>query len=89
MSSAVMNFSRAEREALLAAPRRRFDPGPPPEALAAVDRAWEVAERLARRGLELNFAAGGVQLRTLRGRVLRTLSPMEAIDVMLGLADPD
>ena len=80
-----MNFTPAEREALL--PKRRFPSGPPAEAMAAVDQAWEIARRMAFAGRELHFGDGAVQMRTLSGTVLRELSAEEAVDIMCGFAD--
>jgi hypothetical protein len=61
----------------------------PAEAMAAVDAAFAIAERLAARDRELHFTSAGVQVRTLDGTVLRTLSAAEALDVMCGLAHID
>jgi hypothetical protein len=71
-----------------APPEPLDSPGPiPPDALAAVDDAAEIAAQLAARDRELHFTSAGVQLRRLDGTVLRRLSPSEAMDVMCGLAD--
>ena len=61
----------------------------PAEAMAAVDAAFEIAEQLAARNRELHFTSAGVQVRTLDGTVLGTLSATEALDVMCGLAGVD
>ena len=64
--------------------------GPPPSVWQEVDRAAQVAEDLIADGRELHFEldpAGGrltIQVRDRRGRVLRTLTPGEALDVASG-----
>ena len=61
---------------------------PPPEALREVDRAAARADELWRDKRELHFEMDEdsgrvlVQVRDLDGRVIRTVSPSEALDVM-------
>jgi hypothetical protein len=63
---------------------------PPAEVRAAVDAAWRRGAELAARGKELHFASDPhsgrlvVQLRTLAGEVLQTLSPSAVFDVIDG-----
>lgn len=64
--------------------------GPPAELLDQMARADEVNARLQRSGLQISFAlsSGGeslqIELRDESGRVLRTLSLSEAIDLAEG-----
>jgi len=63
---------------------------PPPDALREVDRAAERAEELWRDHRELHFEMDEdsgrviVQVRDLDGRVIRTIPPSEALDVLAG-----
>ena len=63
---------------------------PPPDALREVDRAAARADELWREHRELHFAMDEdsgrviVQVRDLEGRVIRTIPPSEALDVMSG-----
>jgi uncharacterized FlaG/YvyC family protein len=63
---------------------------PPPEVRLAVQAAAGRAEQLRREQRELHFEldedAGRVvvQVRDLDGRVIRTIAPSEALDVMSG-----
>jgi hypothetical protein len=63
---------------------------PPPEVLAEVDAAWERAGQLAAANRELHFAfdeaAGSlvIEIRTLTGKVLGTVAPSRALDVIGG-----
>ena len=63
---------------------------PPPDALREVDRAAARADELWRSGRELHFAMDDdsgrviVKVRDLEGRVIRTIPPSEALDVMSG-----
>ena len=63
---------------------------PPPDALREVDRAAARAEELWLEQRELHFAMDEdsgrvvVQVRDLDGRVIRTIPPSEALDVMSG-----
>jgi FlaG protein len=63
---------------------------PPPDALREVDRAAERAEELWHDKRELHFAMDEdskrviVQVRDLDGRVIRTIPPSEALDVLSG-----
>lgn len=63
---------------------------PPPDALREVGRAAARAEELWREQRELHFAVDDesgrviVQVRDLDGRVIRTIPPSEALDVMSG-----
>jgi hypothetical protein len=60
---------------------------PPPEVLAEVDAAAARVDELAAAGREVHFITtpgGGrvvIELRTLDGTVLRTLSPSEALEL--------
>lgn len=64
--------------------------GPPPELLDQMARADAVNTRLRRSGREIAFALSAdgcslqIELRDENGRVLRTLSLSEAIDVAEG-----
>jgi flagellar protein FlaG len=63
---------------------------PPPDALREVDRAAARADELWRDQRELHFAMDEdsgrviVQVRDLEGRVIRTIPPSEALDVLSG-----
>jgi flagellar protein FlaG len=63
---------------------------PPVDALREVDRAAERADELWREKRELHFAMDEdsgrviVQVRDLDGRVIRTIPPSEALDIMSG-----
>jgi hypothetical protein len=63
---------------------------PPPDALREVDRAAERAEELWKDKRELHFEVDEdsgrviVQVRDLEGRVIRTIPPSEALDVLSG-----
>ncbi len=63
---------------------------PPEDALREVDRAAARADELWRDKRELHFAMDEdsgrviVQVRDLEGRVIRTIPPSEALDVMSG-----
>ena len=63
---------------------------PPPAVLAEVDAAWEHAGRLAAQDRELHFVHDAqtrrlvIEVRTLAGAVVRTLSPSQALAVMGG-----
>lgn len=84
------------RSALAPAMRSRPDPIPqaPPESVRAeVDAAARRYEQLRQMGRELHFRTddGGtivVDVCDLEGRVLRTVPPSEALDIMAG-ASPD
>ena len=64
--------------------------GPPPEVLAEVDEAWLRFEQLADQDRELHFdideASGRViiEVRTLAGAVLKTISPSHALAAVSG-----
>jgi flagellar protein FlaG len=63
---------------------------PPPDALREVDRAAARAEELWNDRRELHFEMDEdsgrviVQVRDLEGRVIRTIPPSEALDVLSG-----
>jgi FlaG protein len=63
---------------------------PPPDALREVDRAAARADELWKEERELHFEVdedGGrviVQIRDLEDRVIRTIPPSEALDVLSG-----
>ena len=63
---------------------------PPPDARREVDRAAARAEELWREQRELHFEMDEesgrviVQVRDLEGRVIRTIPPSEALDVLSG-----
>jgi flagellar protein FlaG len=63
---------------------------PPPEVLDLVADASDVVRELARNNRELHFRTDEetgrviVQVRDLEGRVIRTIPPSEALDVMSG-----
>ena len=63
---------------------------PPPDALREVDHAAACADELWRDKRELHFAMDEdsgrviVQVRDLEGRVIRTIPPSEALDVLSG-----
>jgi uncharacterized FlaG/YvyC family protein len=63
---------------------------PPPDALREVDRAAQRADELWRDQRELHFEMDEdsnrviVQVRDLDGRVIRTIPPSEALDVLSG-----
>jgi hypothetical protein len=65
---------------------------PPPEVLAEVDAAWLRAGELAARNLELHFCSDWdsgrviVEVRTLAGEVLSTISPSHSLEIMCGEA---
>jgi hypothetical protein len=67
---------------------------PPPDALEAVDAAFERMEQLRAQNRELHFAkdpASGrvtVEVRDLDGNVIRTIPPSQALDVMDGQMGP-
>ena len=64
--------------------------GPPPELLDQMARADQINVRLRKSGRELSFALSSdgrslrIELRERSGRVLRTLSLGEAIDIAEG-----
>ena len=63
---------------------------PPRELNAAVDAAAQRAQALAAGGRELNFMvdAGGdlrVEVRDVRGDVVKVVSPSQAMSIMSGL----
>jgi flagellar protein FlaG len=63
---------------------------PPPEVLAVVDAAWDRAAELAAANRELHFSRDNltgrtiIEVRTLDGEVLRTISPSRLLDVIGG-----
>jgi hypothetical protein len=63
---------------------------PPPDALREVDRAAARADELRKDERELHFAMDDdsgrvtVQVRDLEGRVIRTIPPSEALDIVSG-----
>jgi hypothetical protein len=63
---------------------------PPPYVLRQVDAAGRRAEELWNARRELHFDVDDesgrvvIQLRDLEGRVVRTILPSEALDIMLG-----
>jgi flagellar protein FlaG len=65
-------------------------PVPPEDALREVDRAAARADELWRDKRELHFAMDEdsgrviVQVRDLEGRVIRTIPPSEALDILSG-----
>jgi hypothetical protein len=65
---------------------RDIPPSPPASVLEEVDAAFARAEQLRATGRELHFGLDAItarvviQIRTLRGDVLRSLSPMAALD---------
>lgn len=66
---------------------------PPDEVLEQMHEANEVGERLRAQNRELHFEPDQdgrvtIELRTLDGSVVRTLSPSEALDVASGAAPP-
>jgi len=67
-----------------------FPPYPPPEVLDEVGAAAERAEALAAANRELHFRVDDetgrvvVEVRDLDGKVIRTIPPSEALDVMAG-----
>jgi hypothetical protein len=69
--------------------------GPPAELLDQMARADEINTRLRRSGREIAFALSSdgsslqIELRDEDGRVIRTLSLSEAIDLAEGGAIPD
>ena len=73
-----------------APPAARVPASPPPGVLDEVSVAAERAEQLWREGEELHFeldrASGRVfvQVRDLDGRVIRTIAPSEALDILSG-----
>ena len=75
-----------------AAVATELPPTPPPEAVAMIDRAAQRAEELWRDQRELHFEMDKdsgrviVQVRDLEGRVIRTIPPSEALDVLSGKA---
>ncbi len=92
--STTAGTSRFEspRVELPAAVVTELPPTPPPEAVAMVDRASQRAEELWRDQRELHFEMDKdsgrviVQVRDLEGRVIRTIPPSEALDVLSGKA---
>jgi len=64
--------------------------GPPPDALADVDAAWERSAELAASNRELHFRRNEhsgptiIEVRRLDGEVLRTIPPSRMLDVMSG-----
>jgi len=64
---------------------------PPAEVLAAVDAAWESIDALEALDRTMYFAVDAdrgftVEVRTLSGGFVRSVSPSQALDVMRGLA---
>lgn len=65
---------------------------PPPEAVAMIERAAQRADELWRDQRELHFEMDDdsgrviVQVKDLDGRVIRTIPPSEALDVLSGKA---
>jgi FlaG protein len=63
---------------------------PPPEVLAEVDAAWRRAAELAAQNRELHFSRDRetgriiIEVRTLDGRVLKTIPPSKSLAVMAG-----
>jgi flagellar protein FlaG len=78
-------LARVERADIGAVPAE-----PPPEALREVDRAAARAEELWNDKRELHFEMDEdsgrviVQVRDLEGRVIRTIPPSEALEVLSG-----
>ena len=78
-------FARADKAEIGGIPAR-----PPEDALREVDRAAARADELWREKRELHFAMDEdsgrviVQVRDLDGRVIRTIPPSEALDVLSG-----
>jgi hypothetical protein len=68
-------------------------PAPTDEVRAHVDRAAEIAQDLAVRNRELHFTKDQetgrlvIQVRDLEGKVIRTIPPSHALDVMSGQAE--
>lgn len=73
-------------------PRGALPTTPPPDAAAAVDRAWERVAHLADENRELHFDVDGatgrviIELRSLDGTVLEIVAPSRALAVMAGQA---
>ena len=65
-------------------------PAPTPEARQMVDRAAEVVDDLYRNNREMHFSLDRatkrvvIEVRDLEGRVLKTIPPAKALDVMAG-----
>jgi hypothetical protein len=65
---------------------------PPPEAIGAVEAAWERPAELAAQDLALHFGrdeASGrptVELRSLSGELITELSPSQALEIIAGQA---
>jgi hypothetical protein len=80
----TMRFRPASADAVPASP--------PPEVLAAVDAAWRRAADLAARNREVHFSLDGddgrliIEIRTLAGEVLETISPSRSLEIMCGEA---
>jgi hypothetical protein len=80
----TMRFRPASADALPASP--------PPEVLAEVDAAWQRAAELAERNRELHFSLDGqtgrvaIEVRTLAGEVLETITPSRSLEIMCGEA---
>ena len=90
--SAAAGASRFESPRLEAPVATELPPTPPPEALSMIDRAAQRADELWRDQRELHFEMDQnsgrviVQVRDLEGRVIRTIPPSEALDVLSGKA---
>ena len=91
-ASAPTGFGQVELPRTEEAARTTLPATPPPEALSMVDRAAERAGELWREQRELHFQMDEdsgrviVQVRDLDGRVIRTIPPSEALDVLAGKA---
>jgi hypothetical protein len=65
---------------------------PPPEVLAEVDAAWRRAAELAASNRELHFSLDhesgrvSIEVRTLAGAVIETITPSRCLAVMAGEA---
>ena len=86
------NRFESPRVDLAAAVVTELPPTPPPEAVAMIERAAQRADELWRDQRELHFEMDKdsgrviVQVRDLEGRVIRTIPPSEALDVLSGKA---
>jgi FlaG protein len=85
-----LDFTPPPAPAKRTAEIRGIPPVPPLDALREMDRAAARAEELWRDKRELHFARDEysgrviVQVRDLEGRVIRTIPPSEALDVLSG-----
>jgi uncharacterized FlaG/YvyC family protein len=63
---------------------------PPPDARAQVDLAAQIADEMAANNRELHFSKDEdtgrliIQVRDLTGKVIRTIPPSHALDIMSG-----